>query len=482
MATRTALPVARRSSPRKLAPPPAPLLPPVAAPAALRLAHAKTGDHQAIHRLLVSVFHGPTPGEFHAQLDEPGYEAADRLVVRDGDQIAAHLRLARQTIQLDSIGLPAARFMDLATSPEYRSRGLATALIAAGERAARERGVLIGLTRTRAAALFARQGWSICGRHLFSTAAPRQVLAELAATSSGDATLDTAATALFRPRPEPIVVRPLRRVELPAIVRLYNENLAGRAGWPRRSEDYWDWLLARGACDRIFVAATGPEPADLTKLLETIVGYAFVRQGRIVEVVGDPRRPEVAMQLAARVCADASEQGDWLVRCDAPPDHPLHALLRGAGGRLVSQQQLDGEVFMAKLLDPLTVLRQSAGVLHARAKAAGLGQNLRLGLELRSHSGGGLRGGQGRGTSGLVERYRLKFSRRDARIETGAPCRHALVLRYGDLAPLLLADCSAEEMLGTGRLRTTKAAARRAAIALFPAARWWRPPLDDLLA
>jgi predicted N-acetyltransferase YhbS len=474
MATRTALPVARRSSPRKLATPPAPLLPPSAAPAALRLAHAKTGDHPAIHRMLVSVFHGPSPGEFHAQLDEPGYEPADRLVVRDGDQIAAHVRLARQTIQLDSLGLPAARFMDLATAPEYRGRGLATALIAAGERAARERGVLIGLTRTRAAALFARQGWSICGRHLFSTAAPRQVLAELAAASSGDANEVAAATALFRPRPEPIVVRPLRRVELPAVVRLYNENLAGRAGWPRRCEDYWDWLLARGACDRIFVAATGPEPADLAKLLETIVGYAFVRQGRIVEVVGDPRRPEVVRQLAARVCADASEQGDWLVRCDAPPDHPLHALLRGAGGRLVSQQQLDGEVFMAKLLDPLTVLRQTAGVLHARAKSAGLGQNLRLGLELRS--------GQGRGTSGLVERYRLRFSRRDARIETGAPCRHALVLRYGDLAPLLVSDCSAEEMLATGRMRATSAAARRAAKALFPAACWWRPPLDDLLA
>jgi GNAT superfamily N-acetyltransferase len=422
----------------------------------------------------VSVFHGPSPGEFHAQLDEPGYEAADRLVVRDGDQIAAHLRLARQTIQLDTLGLPAARFMDLATAPEYRSRGLATALIAAGERAARERGVLIGLTRTRAAAIFAHQGWSICGRHLFSTAAPRQVLAELGAMSAGAGDGDGVASALFRPRPEPIFVRPLRRIELPAVVRLYDKNLAGQAGWPRRSEDYWDWLLARGACDRIFVAATGPEPSDLAKLLETIVGYAFVRQGRIVEVVADPRRPDVARQLAARVCADASEQGEWLVRCDAPPDHPLHTLLRSAGGRLVSQQQQGGEVFMAKLLDPLTVLRQTAGVLHSRAKAGGLGEALRLGLELRS--------GRGRGSSGLVERYRLQFGRRAMRIETGAPSRHAIVLRYGDLAPLLLADCSAEEMLGTGRLRATTTAARRAAIALFPAAQWWRPPLDDLLA
>jgi predicted N-acetyltransferase YhbS len=389
MATRTALPVARRSSSRKLASPLRPLLlPPVPAPAALRLAQAKTGDHQAIHRLLVSVFHGPSPAEFHAQLDEPGYEAADRLVVRDGDQIAAHLRLARQTIQLETLTLPVARFMDLATAPEYRSRGLATALLAAGERAAREKGVLVGVTRTRVPTLFARQGWSVCGRHSFSTAAPRQVLAELGATSGGAIEeRSDAAGLLFKPRQEPITVRPLRRIELPAIVRLYQKNLVGRCGWPLRSEEYWDWLLARGACDRIFVAAIGPEQSDLAKLLESIVGYAFGRQGRLVEVVAEPNRPEVARHLAARVCADASEQGGWLVRCDAPPDHPLHALLRGAGGRMVSQQQLDGELFMAKILDPLSLLRQTAPVLVERVKAANLAQPTRLGLELRSGKG-----------------------------------------------------------------------------------------------
>jgi predicted N-acetyltransferase YhbS len=501
MATRTALSVAPRhssprlASPRKSASPISPVLfAPPPAPGTLRLAPARTGDHPAIHRLLVSVFHGPSPGEFHAQLDEPGYEPADRLVVRDGEEIAAHLRLARQRIQLDGLALPAARFMDLATAPEYRSRGLATALLAAGERAARERGVLVGVTRTRAAALFARQGWSICGRHVFSTAAPRHVLAELGAVE-----VPAATSVLLQAREEPIVVRPLRRIELPAIVRLYERNLAGRSGWPLRSEEYWDWLLARGACDRIYVAATGPETSDLPKLLASIVGYAFVRQGRLVEVNAEPGRPEVARRLAARVCADASEQGGWEVRCDAPPDDPLHALLRDAGGRLVSQQQLDGEVFMAKLLDPLAVLRECAGALLARARQAGLARPVRLGVELRSGNASGSRGGKangqspngrgvhgrgasGRDTSGLVERYRLHLGRRGARVETGVVCRHAIVLRYGDLAPLVLGDSSAEDLHALGRLRATTRTARRTAAALFPAAPWWRPPLDDLLA
>src|SRR5262245_6190996 len=122
--------------------------------------------------------------EFQAQLDEACYEPVDRLIVKDGEEIAAHLRLARQKIQVGAATLTAARFMDLATATEYRSRGLATALLAAGERAAAERGVLVGLTRTRAPSLFARQGWTVCGRHVFSAASPRGVLAELAAAAA----------------------------------------------------------------------------------------------------------------------------------------------------------------------------------------------------------------------------------------------------------------------------------------------------------
>src|SRR5262249_33227905 len=146
-----------------------------------------TGDQPSIHELLVSVFHGPSLVEFQAQLDEPGYEASDRLIVKDGEEIAAHLRLAKQTIQVDSVTLPAARFMDLATAPQFRERGLATALIAAGERAAAERGALVGLTRTRVPELFARHGWSICGRHTFAEASPRTVLAEMAADAAASA-------------------------------------------------------------------------------------------------------------------------------------------------------------------------------------------------------------------------------------------------------------------------------------------------------
>jgi predicted N-acetyltransferase YhbS len=477
MATRTARSVARSSSSSSLLPPPTPHTAhaPVAS-SRLRLALARTGDHPSIHGHLVAVFHGPSPAEFQAQLDEPGYEPADRLVVKDGDQIAAHLRLARQTIQLASATLPAARFMDLATAPEYRSRGLATALLAAGERAAAERGVLVGLTRTRAALLFARQGWSICGRHVFSSASARAVLAELAAATDSANAADQSA-AFLRPRAEPLIIRPLRRIELRAVVRLYEQHVAGQSGWPARSEAYWEWLLSRGACDRVYVASTAPETADYAKLADSIVGYACVRQSRIVELVTAASRDDVSRQLAERVCADVREEDGWAVRYDAPPTDPLHDLFRRAGGRLTIKQEVGGELFMAKLLDPLALLRRLIEVFTERALAAGISRPSELGIELRSGGGRTVSG-----SSGVVERFRVYVSRQGTRVETGGPSRHALALAYGDLAPLVLGDQGAEAMIHSGRAKYTTKKARHLAAALLPGGCWWRPPLDDLLA
>jgi predicted acetyltransferase len=474
MATRTAAVTPERSlSTRPTSPRRSPPLAPPRPAAGLRLALAKTGDHIAIHGLLSAVFHGPSLADFQAQLDEPGYEASDRLVVRDGEQVAAHLRLARQTIQVGTQTLPAARFMDLATAEEYRGRGLATAMLAAGERAAAERGSLVALTRTRAPRLFARQGWSVCGRHSFSTAAPRAVLAELS-IMSGIASSESRSVGPWRPEDQRVIVRPLRRIELPAIVRLYEQSLPGRCGWPVRSELYWEWLLARGACDRVYVAATEPESADLARLHESIVGYLFARQSRIVELVTTAGRDDVARHLLARVCADASEQDCWLVRCDLPPVHPLHAVLQAASGSVTSSREHAGEVFMAKLLDPLLVLRRLIDEFTARARNAKLPRPLELGIDLRSCSGGEF--------AGIIERYRLQIGQRRTQIVTGGPSRHFLTARCGDFASLVLGEAGADELAASGRLKASNKMASSLAAALFPNNGWWRPSLDDLLS
>jgi hypothetical protein len=116
-------------------------------------------------------------------------------------------------------------------------------------------------------------------------------------------------------------------------------------------------------------------------------------------------------------------------------------------------------------------------VLAARASATGIPRPSELGIELRSSNGR-----RTRGTSGVVERYRLCLGKRDARIETGGPSRHSLVLGYSDFASLILDDVGAEAMAHSGRLAFSSKKAGRLAAALLPGGSWWRPPLDDLLA
>jgi predicted N-acetyltransferase YhbS len=439
---------------------------------------ARTGDHQAIHRLLLGVFHGPTPGEFCAQLDEPGYDPADRLLVKHGERVAAHVRLSRRLVQLDKLHASAARLMDLATAPEYRGLGFASSLVSAAERRASEQGALVGLTRTRAASIFARQGWSVCGRHVFSTAGARQILAQLQATSEGiiPACDDGQASCLFRVPAQPIAVRPLRRIELPAVVRLYDQALCGLSGCPVRSEAYWEWLLGRQACDRIYVAAEGPETLDLAQQVAAILGYVFVKEGRIVELLVAPGRCDLAERLVARVCADASEQDHWQVRLDAPPDNPLHRLCQSAGGQIHEVEQAGGEVFMAKVLQPLRLLSALGETLIARRRAAELPRPLVLGLEVQC----GSRTHHARAVE--VARLRLVFTGRGMKVVQGPPGRNYLTLRRRDLTPLLLGHRHLPELIEGGRIDASSKLAQQVGAILFPKLPWWYPPLDDLLA
>lgn len=452
------------------------LPPPIAAPAGPCLVPAKAGDHLPIHRLLLAAFGGPSSVEFQAQLDEPGYDPADRLVVKLGEQVAAHVRASRRTILLAGVPLAAVQLMDLATAAEHRGQGFASSLVAAAERRAREQGVLLGLTRTRAPDLFARRGWSVCGRHAFSTAGARQILAQLQATSEGLLATAESATACLRPDTrQPIAIRPLRRIELPALMRLYAAELTRRHGSPVRSEEYWEWLLNRGSCDRIYVAAEGPESADLKEQLAAIRGAVFVREGRIVELLLDGGRRDIAEHLLARVCGDASEQDHWHIRFDAPPSDPLHRLLAAAGGQSHQAEEVGCEVFMAKIFHPRRLLALLGDVLCARLLAARLTRPVQLGLEIRA---GAQSICQPRAE---VARLRLVFTGSHMKLAAGPLRRNYLSLRLRDLTPLVLGHWNADDAAAAGRIEASSKAAATLASLLFPQLPWWRPPLDDLL-
>ncbi len=484
MNTRTAAPTVSipstkrptNSTPFFAAPPAAPAAGPSVPALSPALLPARAGDHLPIHHLLLAAFHGPTPTEFQAQLDEPGYDPADRLVVKLGERVAAHVRLRRRTLLSAGVQLPAVQLLDLATSAEYRGLGFASSLIAAAERRARDSGVLVALTRTRAPALFARRGWSVCGRHVFSTAGARQILAQLQTTSEGIVTTAAPEPEYLRATARPAIsLRPLRRIELPAIMRLYEQSLARRHGSPVRSEAYWEWLLGRGGCDRIYVASEGPDSVDLKEQLAAIRGAVFAREGRIVELLAEDGRRDIAEHLLARVCGDANEQDHWQVRLDAPPGDPLHELVRAAGGQVHQAEELGGEVFMAKALHPRQLLALLGDAFSARLAAASVELPTQLGLEIQAAAKDSV-------THAVeVARLRLVFTSRGMKLAAGPLGRHYLTLRLRDLTPLVLGHFDVSELMAAGRIEpSTKAAAQHGRI-LFPPLAWWRPPLDDLL-
>jgi hypothetical protein len=209
----------------------------------------------------------------------------------------------------------------------------------------------------------------------------------------------------------------------------------------------------------------------------SIVGYACVRESRLVELITSPARPEAGVQLVERVCADARERDGWTVRYDAPADDALHALLCQSGGRSVASEQVGGEVFMAKVLDPLAVLRKLSDVFLQRAQAAECRLPLELGVELRA--GGAL--GR-RGTAGVVERYRIQLRPGGVSVQTGGPCRQTVAIAMDDLTPLMLGYRGAAQLAECGRLEASSTKALEVASAFLPGGLWSRPAWDDLLA
>jgi hypothetical protein len=303
---------------------------------------------------------------------------------------------------------------------------------------------------------------------VFSTAGARQVLAQLQATAEGVlawAPKPSSQADLLTQTPRPgMLVRPLRRIELPALMRLYDQTLARRFGSPLRAEAYWEWLINRRACDRIYVALVAPEPSATPELLQSIQGCVFVSEGRIVELLTESGSSDVAERLVARVCADASEQDQWQVRLDAPPDDPLHDLFQAAGGRTHLAEEIGGEAYMAKLFDPASLLAQMERLLTARLRQAGIARPVQLGLDMQ------------------VQRIGLVFTHRGMKVRTDEMIRPTLALRPRDLAPLVLGHWNVGEAIETGRIRASGKSAEKIAKALFPKLPWWRPPLDDLLA
>jgi predicted acetyltransferase len=410
--------------------------------------------------LLQSVFHAPSPTEFQAAHDDPLYEPGDRLLARRGQRLLGHVHIVKRTMRLGSQQTPVAWLQHLSVLPEFRRQNIGTQLLLAAERKMLEEGAQVALVRTPTPDFFAGQGWVVCGRHCYSVASARSILAHL--THLADR--PPAPPSLLATRHPPLNIRLWRQVEQDALCRLYDEATAGASGPLVRNHDYWRWLVSRHAFDRIYVALRGDHKLEWDQCAARIVGYAVVRDGHIIELVAAPGQHQAALQLLGRACSDAIERDEQSLRIDGPPRDPLHRVVVSAGGQHVAREADAGEVFMAKVFQPLAMLERLRGDLFLRAKAAELSLPNELGLVVGE------------------ERMQIGVTRRSAKLVAGKTGRSYLECSTAALTRLLLGHARIADEQTSGRIVASTRVATQTAAALFPPQWLWFPPLDHLPA
>jgi ribosomal protein S18 acetylase RimI-like enzyme len=336
------------------------------------------------------------------------------------------------------------------TLPEFRRQGAASRLLEAADERMRADGAALGVLRTHVPHFFHRAGWAVCGRHCSSRAKTAEILARYCAEP--------------QLRNGPLNIRLWRHFELPALMRLYAQNTSGMFGPLERSEAYWRWLISRAAFDHIVIALAGPDRLELTETVAPIVGYAVVRQERIVELLTNPAYPTARYQLLARACADAIERRGSEIVLEAPCDDPLHRFVQSAGG-IVQHREADGdEVFMVKLFDQVDFLTRLAPVIESRARSAGLSDTCELGLLIDG------------------DRYVLTIGRRGTTVSRGRLGRSYIACNRCEFTRLLLGHSSPVDASAQGRMTASTQTALDLAEVLFPRLPAWRPPWDDLTA
>lgn len=414
-----------------------------------RLTLAGAGDHPEIYQFLLATFQSPTYEAFLTALDDPLYEPADRMLVKQRDQVLAHARLARRVAQLGSVAIPVAEVVAAAVLPEFRGRGFGRGLLTAIDRALVDDGTLVATLRTGIPQFFGRAGWSVCGRHSWSRANTRELLAQFLPDDEQE-------------RWPGYIIRPWRQVELPALVRLYRDEIARGAGGWQRTEAMWRWLLGRKNTDQVFVAIDGPDRLELDDVNVPIVGYLVLRDDAVIELVISPEHPQAARQLVARACSEGMERNHHhAITLNAPADNPAHRWFVDAGGIHQHREADQGQVGMAKIIDPTRFLDAIAPQLHERADRVGLDRPTELGLLV------------GR------ERYRLVITRRSVKLGRPRIGRSYLAMGRGNFTRLLLGHLDLVEAIEGGQVTASTRIAREAALALFPQLPLWRSPLDE---
>ena len=427
-----------------------PLKPPAWMLEECQVAPARAGAQSEILQLLSGLPTPPSRAEFHAAVDHPEHDSANRLVARLAGRIVGHVEIVPRDLLVGNAVIRGAVIDRVAVLPECRGAGHGQRLVRSAEDRMRQSGAVVAFSRTRIAPSFHELGWSVLGRDCATPGRPTDILARLLEGGQRGG--------------ETVTMRQWRHVELPAIMRIYQQNASRFVGPLDRSENYCRWLVSRGAFDSILVALVGQDRYELHESSARIVGYAIQSGNRVLEIMADPEFAGLERDILARVCAEAIENDRQEIVYESSAADPLHEAVAGDGSLVQSGDRM----VVAKVFKPLDLLTAVAPQVAARVAASEVKETVELGLDAPSFRG-----------SIIVADGKEP---REATVHPGRVGRSYLRLSDDELARLLLGQCDPAEAVAAGRMEPSTQMAQKLAAQLFPRTPLWCPMWDDLPA
>jgi hypothetical protein len=196
---------------------------------------------------------------------------------------------------------------------------------------------------------------------------------------------------------------------------------------------------------------------------ESVHGYAFVKDHKVLEIAYDPAHPQALRALLGRVRSEALERAYPQVIVHAPVDHPVMELLRSAG-RIVDAEQYEGSCSMYHAPDVGRFLEAIRPELHRRAVESGAALPLELGLTVED------------------QRWLLHLDTEGSRVEPEKLSRRHLALRPAAFVRLAMGHTGIDRALAEDGVEASTSTAIDAARILFPIRPIWRSPLDGATA
>jgi len=397
-------------------------------------------DHEAVYQTLLHVFHGPDRESFLGALCDPAYRPEQRLLAKVDGRVVSHIHLTERQIRYGSVSIPINGVMWVGTLPEFRGMGFAQNLMRLASRRAAENGFVLQALTTGMPQFYRPLGWGICGRQTFAQTLSRN----LPQVSDG----------IVEGRGAFWHVRPWRQVELGDLMALYESQYARTTGTVARSEEYWRWMIGRKYAHVIWVACQG----------ETVRGYAFIKDHKILELAFDPAYPQAMRALLGRVRAEALERAYPEVTVHAPSNHPVMEVVQGSSGRIIDQDAYDGTVSMYHIPDLGRFLKGILPELTRRAVESGAALPVELGICADD------------------ERWLIHVDAKSSRVEPEKISRRHLTLNPSALVRLLLGHTGVEAASEEEGFVASTSTAIDAARILFTPQPIWRSPLDSATA